>query len=406
MRLRRGRFATLVPAVVLAVGLGLGSSSSVALGSRAGRSSTSLSAKAVESAKLVWTRSPAGAPGAGNLNGIASGGKLFVVVGLVGGGQPGAVPIWTSSDGLKWRVAKGPAAAFPGGTVLTDVVYDGKRFLAFGQPQSGTGTLAWASSDGRTWKSYQPAGFPVSAAEIPIAATPTKGGLLLLVADPSTNIYSLWSARGDRWESVGPVPGAGLSNVFLARAVPAPSAGGFVAVGQQSRDATAWTSSDGSQWSQVSVSDDPEGFESIQGVVAAGPGLVAVGVANGPTGSEIAYAWTSTDGAQWQPASGGLPEFVGESGAGLGMDTATLNGEAVLAAGHEGGALAFWTSPNGTSWKRVPDDPQFQVRSGTAADATGVVAASGRIVAIFRERRLSGTRFQTVGLGIVAGKAR
>jgi hypothetical protein len=391
MTLRSGRFALVLPAV-LAVVLGVGAAAPVA--------------KPADPDKLVWTRSAAGAPGAGNLNGIASDGRRFVVVGLVGGGEPGAVPIWTSSDGLRWRPARGPASAFPAGTVLTDVVHDGKRFLAFGQPESAVGTLAWTSSDGLTWKSYAPKGFPVRAPEIPIAVTPTRRGLLLLVGDTESNVHSLWSARGDRWESLGPVPAADASNVFLSDAVPAPSGGGFVAVGQQSRDATAWTSPDGSQWNQVAVSNDADGFESIHDVVAAGPGLVAVGVANGPVGTEIAYAWTSADGAQWEPASGALPEFVGESRAGLAMDAATLNGESVLAAGHDGGAVALWTSSDGSSWKRVVDSPAFQVRNGTTADTSGVVADGGRIVVIFRERRFDGTRFQLVGLGIVAGSAR
>jgi hypothetical protein len=387
-----------VPVVVFTVAVGLIVSP--------GASAAGLGAKPVDPAKLAWTRSPAGAPGAGNLNALASNGKLFVVAGLAAGGAAGFVPIWTSSDGLTWRQAKGTGSEFPAGTVVVDAVHDGKRFLAFGQPgNGGAGTLAWTSTDGKSWKSYKGKGFPAGPSEVPVAATLTKGGLLLLVRDNSSDVHSLWSARGNSWKSLGPVPAAGVSNVFLSVAASEPSGKGYVTAGQQSRDATAWTSTNGSQWNQVAVSSDPQGFESVSYLLGAGPGLVAVGVANGPDGAEIASAWTSKDGAQWQAANGGQ-EFVGQSGGAAGIDTAARNDKSVLAAGHDGDRLALWTSANGTSWTRVPDDPQFHVQNATAATASGVVAANGRVVAIFRERRFTGTTFQLVGVAIVAGKAK
>lgn len=393
---RRGGLKIAIPVVALAVALGLSAAPSAA---RVG-------AKPVDPAKLTWARSPAGAPGAGNLNGLASNGKLFVVGGLAGGAAPGFVPIWTSSDGLTWAQAKASATDFPAGSVVIDIVYDGKRFIAFGQPGSGgAGALAWTSSDGKSWKSYKGKGFPAEPTGNPVAAARSKGGLLLLVRDDASDVHSLWSAQGDTWKSLGPVPAAGVSDVSLSRAVPQPSGKGYVAAGQQSRDATAWTSANGSQWNQTAVSTDAQGFESIRYVVDAGPGLVAVGVANGPDGNEIASAWTSKNGAQWQPVDGGQ-EFAAQPGNSAGIDVAVRNDKSVLAAGHDGDRLALWTSTNGTTWKRVPDDPNFHVRNGTSAGASGVVAANGRVVAIFRERRFTGTSFQLVGVGIVAGKAK
>jgi hypothetical protein len=391
---RRGGLRIVIPVAALTVAVGLSAAPSAA----------GVGAKPVDPSKLAWTRSPAGAPGAGNLNALASNGKLFVVGGLASGGGPGA-PIWTSSDGLTWTQAKASATDFPAGSIVIDAVYDGKRFIAFGQPGSGgAGTLAWTSSDGKSWKRYRGKGFPAEPTGNPVAAARTKGGLLLLVRDAS-DVHSVWSARGDTWKSLGPVPAAGVSDVFLSRAVPEPSGKGYVVAGQQSRDATAWTSANGSQWDQEAVSTDAQGFESIHYVVDGGPGLVAVGVANGPDGNEIASAWISKDGAQWQPVDGGQ-EFAAQPGKSAGIDVAVRNDKSVLAAGHDGDKLALWTSTNGTTWKRVPDDPNFQIRSGTAALASGVVAANGRVVTIFRERRFTGTNFQLVGVGIVAGKAK
>lgn len=399
----RGKLLAAVSAAVLALTLGFGASAnSVALGSpESGRGG---GAKAVDPDDLTWTRSPGGAPGAGNLNALATDGKVFVAGGLVRDAPAGAVPLWTSTDGLAWKPAKGKPADFPAGTIVVDLVHDGKRFLAFGNVQNTDSTLAWSSTDGRTWKSYDPKGFPVTTSDYPVAATRTKRGLVLLVRDENADVHSLWSARGDRWESLGPA-GLGVTDSYLLTVGSTRSGREYVIAGGSGRDAAVWTSPDGSAWSPAVVDGlDPAAFESINNVVAAGPGLVATGVANDPTGSEIAFAWSSSDGARWVPAN--VEDFLTDGQGGSGIDTASLNGKSVLAAGHDGAALALWASADGESWNRVPDDPEFQVRNGTVAGATGVAAAKGRVVVVFRERRFNNGRFELVGLGIVSGSAR
>ncbi len=396
--------------VVGAIGLAL-AVSIAATPTGAGAANRSGRGEAVDPGKLVWAQSAGGAPGAGNLNGIATDGRRFVAVGLVSGFPPRSVPIWTSTDGLTWRSAKLARGAFPASTVIIDVVWQGKRFLAFGEPASGTGqgTLAWSSRDGLTWKRYKPKGFPVTAMDEPVAATGTKEGLLLLVGNSTTNGYSLWSSRADHWKSLGPAPATGAPSGTLFAVQRARGRHRLVVAGTQSGatadDAAVWHSRTGASWSAAAVEGaQPDVFSGIKDLVPVGSALVAVGVADGPVGSEIAYAWRSTDGSTWSADRGSLPVFMAGSTAGQGMDAGVSNGKGVLAVGHDGGKLALWSSRDGTTWARVADKPTFSV--GSTATASGVAIARGRVVTLVRVRRFNGQSFDLVGLAIIAGHKR
>jgi hypothetical protein len=82
---------------------------------------------------------------------IAAGPSGLVAVGasLAGeAGEPGLAAAWTSVDGLDWT----PARLEPPASVdaLSDVIWDGDRFVAFGRP--GLDQEVWLSADGRTWR--------------------------------------------------------------------------------------------------------------------------------------------------------------------------------------------------------------------------------------------------------------
>ena len=84
----------------------------------------------------------------------------------------------------------------------------------------------------------------------------------------------------------------------------------FVAVGwdtvHTSRDASAWTSTDGTAWERV-PQDEVEfggpGMQLMYGIDAAGRGLVAVGRDTSGGGSDAAV-WFSDDGVTWARSPG------------------------------------------------------------------------------------------------------
>jgi hypothetical protein len=385
--------------VAITVVIGALASASPGAGAGAGGSS----ADPARPAGIAWTRSPGGAPGAGNLNGLATDGKTFVAVGLVSNEGPGA-PIWTSKDGLRWRQARGPVSAFPAGTIATKVVYDGERFLAFGRPKpsDGNATLAWSSPNGKRWAEYRGTGLDVPSGSYPASVAVTRDGLLLLVVDPDTG-YTLFRSKGDQWRSLGAVTLAGGPSAVVAQVLAHGS--GLVGAGNLGRDAAAWTSDDGAQWTAATIDGvDPGAFETINDLVALESKLVGVGVADNGV-QETAYAWTSTDGAQWTPPGDPTPFLPDEAVSG-GIDVATVAGGTVYGAGHDGPRVALWTSGDAKTWERVADDPELQVRTGSFAEATGVAAAKGRVVLVFREQRLDGTSTSLVGLGIVSGASK
>ncbi|WKZ81923.1 MAG: hypothetical protein QY307_07420 [Acidimicrobiia bacterium] len=163
---------------------------------------------------------------------------------------------------------------------------------------------------------------------------------------------------------------------------------GLVAVGWQEtdsqKDAAVWTSEDGSNWLRVPFDETTFGgaFEQMMtSVVAAGPGLVAVGW----TSSEVdvdAGVWTSADGLTWSPVPAdpvalGGPDWQG-------MNSVTVGGPGLVAVGFEWSEgerhAAVWTSVDGLAWTRVPHDeavfdgPGEQMMNAVTAGGPGLVA--------------------------------
>ncbi len=145
----------------------------------------------------------------------------------------------------------------------------------------------------------------------------------------------------------------------------------FVAVGSESsgadEHAAVWISTDGVDWNRIphdeAVFGGPQGGV-MSDVTAGGPGFVAVGtiwnwagVENSEQSAEP-VVWTSPDGEVWTRIEDvdvlGDAEFVG-------MNSVIAGGRGLIAVGWDfnrerfEGNAAVWTSVDGISWSRIPE---------------------------------------------------
>jgi hypothetical protein len=180
--------------------------------------------------------------------------------------------------------------------------------------------------------------------------------------------------------SVPPVTGGGLGHPghFAGQGNPfdvARVGSRLVAPGYTFPDfhGVTWTSTDRQHWSLAEL---PPGRTPAFGLaIAARPTGAAI---VGRIGNDAA-AWSSTDGATWQPAAGG-GAFVESPETRMTTVVATARG--FVAGGWAGitnqpGSARFWTSRDGRTWDRVADEPAFV--DGRVAS---IVAAADGLVAV------------------------
>jgi hypothetical protein len=125
---------------------------------------------------------------------------------------------------------------------------------------------------------------------------------------------------------------------------------GLVAVGTdlESFDVAVWTSVDGIAWSRLPFDEDVFGGDGAQAawsVVAGGPGLVAVGSDGSATlgeqsgwqsesfGTSVAAVWTSKDGMTWERVPNDDSVFGSDSGLRIGMNSVVVGGPGLVAVG-------------------------------------------------------------------------
>ena len=255
--------------------------------------------------------------------------------GLVAVGSATEVPVWTSPDGQSWAPVPADAQAFGSRfgeddiTVLNRVAAaeDG-RVVAVGWDGLFRGKkagAAWLSPDGVSW-----------------TRVPHDDGVF---GDGSgdTQIEDV-VAGGPGFVAVGveaDFAGQGLPLIYDTFSE-APTS-------SLTWRAAIWTSADGLAWSRVPVERLPvpgEGNTRLFGVTTGGPGLVAVGVRT--TLREVEpVVWTSANGETWTPATE-LEAAVRESGGQL-IAGVVAGGPGLVAVGADGSFLAHttavWTSP-------------------------------------------------------------
>lgn len=290
-----------------------------------------------------WSTLPSteGGLGDGVFRSVADGER-----GLVAVGGPG---VWTSSDGIEWM--RVPSDQF-GGESVTSVVAGGPGWVAVGEG-------AWTSVDGISWtRVYDADGLEIRSVVV--------GGPGLVAVGEGSSVWTsvdgiAWSRSPHDSASFG---GASDGDLHLAHvAVGGP---GLVAVGADwsgpDADAAVWTSEDGHSWTRVPHEETVfggSGNQLLTGVVAGGPGLVAVG--SDRSESQRAAVWTSVDGLAWTRVP------LDESGSldGGQMNSVVVTNSGLVAVGWVGwvggtnSEAAVWTSVDGIVWSRLSHNEQM-----------------------------------------------
>jgi len=145
--------------------------------------------------------------------------------------------------------------------------------------------------------------------------------------------------------------------------------------------AVVWTSVDGTTWTRLPDNLAVFGRAEVGGVIAGGPGLIAVGssvVVN------EALVWTSPDGTTWSR----IPDDEAVFGNAT-MNSVTPFGSGYVAVGGTGtgqirsGNAVAWTSPDGMTWTRAPHIEKTTAGSTGQEGMSQVVAGSaGSLVAV------------------------
>jgi hypothetical protein len=255
----------------------------------------------------------------------------------------------------------------------------GASLLAFVVPRAIPRAASGATGVRPGW---QAAARPPGASTLARPA-PLGSGLVLLTSDGAAqgigNVSaSAWSSSdGSNWSRLsqrGAIAEPGRS-IMIVAACP-DGHGGLVVAGTSAigsdpslaLKAAIWQSSDGRTWDRSAVDG---GIGASVEDVAAGPGgLAAVGLERPfPGGGDRALAWYSSDGTTWRSASVGDP-----NGYSLLAVVAWQGGFVAIGSG-TGGRAAAWTSADGRAWTQVASLPD-------GFEAHRLVAFADRLVVV------------------------
>jgi hypothetical protein len=284
--------------------------------------------------------------------------------------DPGhAAAVWTSVDGITWSLVPHDEVIFggPGNQGMNDVTAGGPGLVAIGNDGGGNNVsvnaAVWTSVDGTTWSRISHDETIFGGARMHSVTVGGPG----LVAVGSTGI--------------------GGDNLDFREATEADK--------NFATNAAVWTSVDGITWSRVPHDDavfGGPGHQTMSKVIAAGPGLVAVG-SDGTDDDADAAVWTSVDGITWSRVPHDETIFGGPNA--QQMSSVTVGGPGLVAVGsdgphdyHRGGdedidyvEAAVWTSFDGVTWLRVPHDED--IFGGDSNQwMTGVTIRGSRLVAV------------------------
>ena len=365
---------------------------------------------------------PIGLPPGETVSSVTAGGPGLVAGGseVTQGGEVDAA-IWTSADGTTWARVPDEQGVFggPGVQEIADVTVGGPGLVAVGRGASvvGSDTYAtaavWTSAAGFNWSRvpHDDAVFWGATGQrdqiLRMSAVTAGGpGLVAVGASGGASDYNEitggWIERGVGvvWTSVDGITWSRVpydpsvfgqwddqSGGMSASMVDVTAGGpGFVAVGDVYRGGrlgygAVWTSVDGVNWT---LAEDRIEGANISGVTVGGPGLVAVGAAmeTPPVSPDLASimmaaVWTSADGTTWSRVPS-QPEVLGGPG-NQEMYAVHPGGPGLVAIGHadDGSAAAAWTSADGITWSRIA--PDSVLGAGSKLDVLLRVHALGQL---------------------------
>ena len=298
--------------------------------------------------------------------------------GQVLGSETTSAAVLTSPDGTNWTAANaapfnghavGDATTLANGQVVVGHTSALTSTLAAGPP----GASAWFSPDAVNWTlSPEPpttfGGAPLGEARAD--AVTRLGSRVVAVGRqapspgaPADQAVAWSSADGRVWSPGAPLDataGLGIEDPEGACAGPqSVVAVGTVVTSGPGSQAMAWSSSDGAHWQPgtVSPTPDPNAHESMQSCITTGNGYIAFGSTQGTNGTIDAAVWYSNNGTQWTRQTVGA--FTG-SGLGPIKDLAVGGTTWLAVSGTDdlttapGGNLGVWrTDDAGSSWQRI-----------------------------------------------------
>lgn len=320
---------------------------------------------------LTWSRARLGA---GDAMGVATAvtwtNNGFVVATQEGEGADRVPVLWRSSDGAEWaRMGTPPvmtelAGQRSSGGVALRALGGQSPLVAVG---GGFTNQLWRSEDGLDWsRDEAPAHLAVGIGSLRFVAA--HGDTVLVAANRGTGA-DLWLQRGEQeWSAVAdpsvfPVSAPLSTDADLLRTPSGLTL--FAARPDESEPGrfggtAVWTSRDGRSWQAQPDEAGHLRHASLGDATSWTGGFVVVGDLEDERGDRFvrAMAWTSTDGASWQR----VPDQPGWAVPGT---TRFLTSVAQVSAGLVAVGTSFgvedrdthlWTSADARAWTQVPDE--------------------------------------------------
>lgn len=319
---------------------------------------------------------------------VACDGRWYVVGGLADAAGETRPAAWSSADGTSWSALPVAASSFYGRQhVLYAAACRGDRLAALGAKNGGvhgnprTGT--WALEPGGALREV-PAPFELYAGPRAVSVARLAAGPAgWLIAGARVDGAAVWtSTDGGRFtirEGVPELAGDGRGRTVAYDAVAVPSGwwvvGAVLPPGATALAPLAWSSADGRAWRRAAL-PVPDGRGQAQRVASVGDGgLVAVG----PVRDGFA-AWRLA-GGEWRRVGG----FGGPGPGVSSVDGLVAAGRGLVAVTGDGGGHGLWYSvDSGDSWRTmampgaVPDGGNSAVSVAARGDRLLLVADDGR----------------------------
>jgi hypothetical protein len=330
------------------------------------------------------------------VNSIAAQGSTQVAVGSANG-YPAA---WTSGNGGgTWTRAVGAVPAVlgrPGSQQLTSVTHGPMGWLAVGGVTASAPEhpVVVVSADGTGWQAADGDRVFGGSGLFTVQAAANARGYVIVghqnikqmragrVVSVRTEAAVWWSATLNGWQrgadaSAGALDGSGNRQMNAVTALSVSGGSGYVAVGSQGAEPSAWTSADNGRTWRLADLPLPVGSTraELDRVASLGRVVVAVGTAVTTAGRAVPFAASSANGgASWAesalPVPAALTSVTALVAAG---GTFTATGSYGSTQGHQN--VVVWTSPNGSAWRAA--EPAGKGLTGPGIQAITGLAAAG-----------------------------